>query len=158
MTETFPEYTRRLDVAKNHAAPRDAFLSIWKTHTSNIATQNVDIFKGEGIQLVPGLKMTTALWGELSTNSQAAIWKYLTTLLLLGTAETGWDISGFQQDMDDMIKRMKNGDHAGMKQMFETFAKMAEGFGFKDLSGAFGGLGGGADGAEPKFKIPERLF
>lgn len=165
LTETFPEYTRRLDVAKTHETPREAFLSVWKPHTSDIAAQNAEIFNGEGVELVPGLKMTTALWSELSANSQAAIWKYLTTLLLLGTAETGWDISGFQQDMDDMIKRMKAGDHAGMKQMFETFAKMAEGFGFKDLSGGLGGLGGlggmfggGTDGAEPKFKIPERLF
>ena len=159
LTETFPEYTRRLEVAKNHATPREAFLSVWKPHTSNIAAQNAELFHGEGVELVPGLKMTSSLWSELSVNSQAAIWKYLTTLLLLGTAETGWDISGFQQDMDDMIKRMKAGDHAGMKQMFETFAKMAEGFGFKDLSGGLGGMfGGGGDGAEPKFKIPERLF
>jgi len=149
LTESFPEYTRRLDVAKAQSedVARTAFLAAWKPKTQDIATQNAALFVGDGAELVPGLKMTTALWSELSANSQAAIWKYLTTLLLLGTAETGWDMSGFQNELDELLKRMKSGTDSTMNQMFETFKKMAEGFGFKDMSGA-----------EPKFKIPERLF
>jgi hypothetical protein len=97
--------------------------------------------------------MTSALWAELSATTQAAIWKYLSSLLLLAASEVEkgglWDISGFQQDMEDMIKKLKEGEGIGgmMSDLFAKLGKMGETFGFKDLSGAAG-----------KFKIPERLF
>ena len=56
------------------------------------------------------------------------------------------------------MKRLKSGEDNGMKDIFEKLAKMAEGFGMKDISGAFEGLGGTGPDGKPKFKIPERLF
>ena len=158
---TFPEYATALNTAKTNPKARENFLAVWKTHTNNIAVQNDAIFTEAGLELVPGFTMTAKLWSELSDNSRNAIWRYLTSLLLIAAAFDGssktdgiWDISGFEHDMEEMMKRLKSGEDTGMKDIFEKLSKMAENFGFKDISGAFGGAGG----AEPKFKIPERLF
>jgi len=158
---TFPEYAASLNTAKTNPKARENFLAVWKTHTNNIAIQNDTIFTEAGLELVPGFSMTAKLWSELTENSRSAIWRYLTSLLLIAAAFDGssktdgiWDISGFEHDMEEMMKRLKAGEDTGMKDIFEKLSKMAENFGFKDISGAFGGAGG----AEPKFKIPERLF
>lgn len=180
LTNTFPEYATALSVAKTLPNARSVFLSVWKTHTKEISQQNTDIFTSAGLDLVPGVKMTTTLWNELSTNSQAAIWKYLTTLLLIGVSEDTkmegiWDMSGFEHDMEEMMRRMKSGsDDTGMKDIFEKLTSMMDMSGaFGQFAKVFGGLGGlsglaeglGADAdadvsgsTAPKFKIPERLF
>ena len=165
LLETFPEYATALNAAKEDPKARENFLSVWKTHTNNIAVQNDSIFTEAGLELVPGFSMTAKLWSELSNNSRTAIWRYLTSLLLIAAAFDGaektdgiWDISGFEHDMEEMMKRLKSGEDNGMKDIFEKLAKMAEGFGMKDISGAFEGLGGVDAEGKPKFKIPERLF
>jgi hypothetical protein len=172
LTATFPEYATSLLAAKALPNARSVFLSVWKIHTKEISQQKVSIFDGAGLDLVPGVKMTISLWNELSANSQAAIWKYLTTLLLIGVSEDTktegiWDMSGFEHDMEEMIRRMKSGtDGTGMKDIFEKLTGMMDMSGAfgqfaKAFSGMAGGLGGdGPDlsGAAPKFKIPERLF
>ena len=176
LTATFPEYTEPLRAAKTLPNARSVFLSVWKTHTKEISQQKATIFDGAGLDLAPGVKMTTSLWNELSTNSQAAIWKYLTTLLLIGVSEDTktegiWDMSGFEHDMEEMMRRMKAGEGgAGMKDIFEKLTGMMDMSGAfgqfaKAFSGMAGGMGGdlGEDGpdlsgAAPKFKIPERLF
>ena len=165
LLETFPEYAGALNTAKTDSNARENFLAVWKTHTNNIAVQNDSIFTEAGLELVPGFSMTKKLWSELSNNSRTAIWRYLTSLLLIAAAFDGaektdgiWDISGFEHDMEEMMKRLKSGEDNGMKDIFEKLAKMAEGFGMKDISGAFEGLGGTGPDGKPKFKIPERLF
>jgi len=149
---TFPEYTPALMLASSLPDTQSRFLDVWRTHTTDVAKQNGDIFQGTGIELVPGFVMTSALWSELSATTHAAIWKYLSSLLLLAASESDkglWDISGFQQDMEDMMKKLKEGEGIGgmMSDIFAKLGKMGEAFGIKDLSGAAG-----------KFKIPERLF
>jgi hypothetical protein len=157
LKETFPEFTSELDLlkAKPIEENRKTFLSVWRTHTSDVAKQNNQIF-ASGIEIVSGVNMTAKLWGELSANSQSAIWKYLSSLLLLGAAESteGWDLSGFQHDLEEMLKKLKETGFGeglpglgNMGEMFEKLSKMAESFGFKD----FGGM-------HEKFKIPERMF
>jgi hypothetical protein len=165
LLETFPEYADALNAAKVDTKARENFLAVWKTHTNNIAVQNDTIFTDAGLELVPGFSMTAKLWSELSNNSKTAIWRYLTSLLLIAAAfDSGsktdgiWDISGFEHDMEEMMKRLKAGEDHGMKEIFEKLSKLAEGFGMKDLSGAFEGLGGMDADGKPKFKIPERLF
>ena len=165
LLETFPEYAGALNAAKTDSKARENFLAVWKTHTNNIAVQNDSIFTEAGLELVPGFSMTDKLWSELSNNSRTAIWRYLTSLLLIAAAFDGaektdgiWDISGFEHDMEEMMKRLKAGEDNGMKDIFEKLAKMAEGFGMKDISGAFEGLGGTGPDGKPKFKIPEKLF
>jgi hypothetical protein len=151
---TFPEFTPALVLASSLPDTQSRFLEVWRTHTNDVASNNGAIFAGSGVELVPGFVMTSALWSELSATTQAAIWKYLSSLLLLAASESDkglWDISGFQHDMEDMMKKLKEGGTEGlggmMGDIFEKLGKMGEAFGFKDLSGAAG-----------KFKIPERLF
>jgi hypothetical protein len=151
---TFPEFTPALVLASSLPDTQSRFLEVWRTHTNDVASNNGAIFAGSGVELVPGFVMTSALWSELSATTQGAIWKYLSSLLLLAASESDkglWDISGFQHDMEDMMKKLKEGGAEGlggmMGDIFEKLGKMGEAFGFKDLSGAAG-----------KFKIPERLF
>jgi hypothetical protein len=151
---TFPEYIAALTLAGAISDVKPRFLEVWREHTANVAAKNAAIFAKEGgLELVPGFVMTAALWGELSVATQNAIWKYLSSLLLLAASESStefWDLSGFHYDMEAMMKQLKEGGGEGsdhLKGLFEKLGKMAEGFGFKDLSGAAG-----------KFKIPEKLF
>jgi hypothetical protein len=147
---TFPEYASVLTLAGYMTTIQSRFIEVWRVHTNNVAIQNSAIFNDTGLEMAPGFLMTKALWSELSDSTRAAIWKYLSTLLLLSASdsESGlWGLSGFQHDMEAMMGMLKGegGDH--FKDMFEKLGKMAETFGIKDLSGAAG-----------KFKIPERLF
>lgn len=155
---TFPEFGAQLRAARGAEDSRSHFISVWQAHTDAVAAQDARIFAGVGVELVRGFAMTSTLWGELSSNTHAAIWKHISTLLLLDASEKDselWDISGFQQSMKAMMDQLKtaagagaDGSEAGgFADMFEKLGKMAEGFGFKDLGGA-------AD----NFKIPERLF
>ena len=151
---TFPEFSSDLDSAQSRSPEenRATFLNIWRIHTSDVVHQKDAVFD-KGIEIVPGVCMTKQLWSELSQASQTAIWKYLSSLLLLGASESteGWDLSGFQHDLEEMFKKLKDGDAlpglGNMKDMFEKISKMAETFGFKD----FGEM-------KEKFKFPERMF
>jgi len=162
LKETFPEFASQIDNLRSQPleANRASFLDIWRTHTSDVSSQNSQIFSEEGIEIIAGIRITKKLWNELSSNTQAAVWKYLSSLLLLAASESteGWDLSGFQHDLDDLIKKLKEAGLGGiegeglpglgnMKEMFEKLSKMADSFGFKD----FGGM-------KDKFKLPERMF
>ena len=173
LTETFPEYAAPLTLALESPDLQTVFLNTWKTYTKDVAGQNGAIFTDKGLELVPGLFMTSKLWSELSSGTQAAIWKYISSLLLLTaasseSAEGLWDLSGFQVDMEEMMAKLKEagacaeagaGDDAGlgglggMADIFEKLGKMAGTFGMPDLSGFAGAFGDAG-----KFKIPERLF
>lgn len=147
---TFPEYSAALTLAGSIPDVKPRFVEVWRTHTAAIAEKDAGVFTDAGVELVPGFLMTKKLWAELSAGTQAAIWKYLSSLLLLAASEQSeglWDLSGFQHDMEEMMKQLKEGGGGHLKDMFEKLGKMAETFGIKDLSGAAG-----------KFKIPERLF
>ncbi len=152
---TFPEYVAALTLAGSLSDVQTRFVDVWRTHTAAVAAQDGTIFDGAGLELVPGFVMTRALWNELDNVTHTAIWKYLSTLLLLSASDKEselWDISGFQHSMEEMMKQLKESSAdaeggGGFAEMFEKLGKMAESFGMKDLSGA-------AD----KFKIPERLF
>lgn len=148
LKETFPEYSAPLTLALQSPDAQAKFVATWKPHTSDVAAQNGAIFAGKGLELVPGLFMTASLWSELSSGTQSAIWKYISSLLLLSaydSTESFMDLSGFQHDMETMMKHLKEGGAEGMSDLFEKLSKMAESFGVKG-------------DALPKFKIPERLF
>lgn len=151
---TFPEFTETLTTAKT--GNEGFYARVWKSHTKDVADQNEAIFGEDGIEVVPGFFMKASLWKELSKPTKAAIWKYLSSLLLLSavsdSSESFWDLSGFNADMEEMMRKLREGGVADaadsdMGDLFEKFSKMAGAFGFKDASGA-----------EPNFKIPERLF
>lgn len=168
---TFPEFSAALTHAASLPDHKDRFVSTWRTHTSDVAACNASIFDGSGIEIVPGFVMTRALWNELSESTHAVIWKYLSSLLLLAAAsgskdESGgfWDLSGFNADMETMMKMLSEGGADGetgglgesMKDIFSKLSSMASMF------GGLGSMGGikaeDLSGAASKFKIPERLF
>lgn len=165
---TFPEFSAALTHAATLPEHKERFIGTWRAHTSDVAARNSSLFDGSGIEIVPGFVMTRALWNELSDSTHAVIWKYLSSLLLLAAVseskdETGglWDLSGFNADMETMMKMLSDAGEGGdgglgesMKDIFSKLSSMAS---------MFGGLGGGMNaedlnGAASKFKIPERLF
>jgi hypothetical protein len=154
---TFPEFSSELDGEKRRSPEekRSRFLSLWRVHTSDVAMQNSSIFD-KGYDIVPSVTITKKLWSEISKATQTAIWKYISSLLLLAAAESkeGWDLSGFQFDLEEILKKLKEGGlGAGMeglgnmKDIFEKLTHMASEFGFKD----FGTM-------KDNFKLPERMF
>jgi len=165
LTVTFPEFSSELDTSRNlsKVAKREVFLNIWKTKTSDVASQNADLF-ANGQEIVPNVVITKQLWNELSANTQTAIWKYISSLLLLAISESKEtvDLSGFQHDIEELLKKLKEGGFGkeggfegipglgNMKEMFEKFSSMASEFGFKDFTDL--------SGMKDKFKIPERMF
>ena len=172
---TFPEYAAALTLAGSLTDRQTRFLEVWRTLSIAVAAQDGSVFSATGLELVPGFKMTAALWAELSPRTQSVIWKYLSTLLLLSAVDNSeqeegglWDISGFQHSMEAMMAHLREaasaagpaggaGDAEGATSaaaglfggLFEKLGKIAERFGgATDVSGA----------AAPDFKIPERLM
>jgi len=176
LTLTFPEYAPALKAAES-CAPAD-FGALWSSHTGAVAAQDATLFSGTGMLLVPGVRMTAALWAELSPATQKAIWKYLSSLLLLYTAETKeeglWDLSGFKADVDAMMKRLsEKTDLSGVPDIggampagFATLFEKLIGMAGKRVVGEAAAAGAaasssaapGAAAAAPPFKVPERLF
>ena len=154
---TFPEFSSSITQASTLPDAHKRFTDVWRNHTKDVASQNNAIFTPTGIEIIPGFVMTASLWSELSKTTQNAIWKYVSSLLLLAAnmetdGKSFWDLSGFQADMEEMMKHLKtDGAATDMKGIFENLGKMAETFGFKDF-------GKDMSGAGAKFKIPERLF
>ena len=172
---TFPEYAAALKAAESCAAAD--FGAIWSPHTGAVAAQDATLFSGAGMLLVPGVRMTAALWAELSPATQKAIWKYLSSLLLLYTAETKeeglWDLSGFKADVDAMMKRLSEKTDlsgvpdmggampAGFASLFEKLIGMAGKRVVGEAGEAAAAATPGAADASAKpsaFKVPERLF
>jgi hypothetical protein len=169
LSGTFPEYATAIDAARTSESAQATFNTVWKNHTAAVANQDASIFEGAGVELVPGVSLTKKLWKELGSNTRTAIWKYLSSLLLVSASSDSdgnefWDISGFNAHMEEMMKHLKEmgsektndgaaaaGLFGDMGGIFEKLTGMAKTFGFgdnfKDLSGAAAG-----------FKIPEKLF
>lgn len=146
---TFPEYSTVLQASDPHR-----FVSLWSPYTVAVSSRDSSIFSAAGIALVDGFVMTATLWGELGPATQAAIWKYISSLLLLSAAEKEgeslWDISGFKASLEAMMKGLSDAKKEGAPEGFATlFEKLASLSGGKDASGSTG---------IPGFKIPERLF
>jgi hypothetical protein len=188
---TFPEFSDALAHAAALPDIKDRFVGTWRAHTADVAAQDASIFDvAGGIEIVPGVVMTLRLWNELSDSTHAAIWKYISSLLLLAAAsstkdDTGslWDLSGFNADMETMMKMLSGGGGGGtdggedsadttglggdsMKDIFAKLSSMAAMFGgLGGIGSAAAGAGAGAglkpedlSGAGAKFKIPDRLF
>jgi hypothetical protein len=168
---TFPEYATAIQAARDSESAQANFNAVWKNHTAAVANQDASIFEGAGVEMVPGAPLTKALWKQCGAATRTAIWKYLSSLLLVSASSDSdgsefWDISGFNAHMEEMMKHLKEmgGKESGssgadtssmfgdMGGIFEKLSGMAKTFGFDkfaDLSGASAAGG---------FKIPERLF
>jgi hypothetical protein len=159
LKETFPEFLPALVIAADLPDAQAQFTALWHPYTTDVAAKNSSIFTTAGIDLVPGVKLTASLWAELSVNTQNALWKYISSLLLLAATEDEslWDLSGFKTSLSTMMHHLSNtttdlsgspslsGLPEGFSSLFEKLGSM--GVGMPDLSGAL-----------PNFKIPERLF
>ena len=159
LKDTFPEFLPALVIAADLPDAQAQFTALWHPYTTDVAAKNSSIFTTAGIDLVPGVKLTAALWAELSVNTQNALWKYISSLLLLAATEDEslWDLSGFKTSLSTMMSQISSagadlsGSSAsgalpeGFASLFEKLSSM--GVGMPDLSGAL-----------PNFKIPERLF
>jgi hypothetical protein len=176
---TFPEYAEALKAAA--ACTAAEFGALWSPYTAAVAAQDESVFTAAGVPLVHGVPMTAALWGELGPATRAAIWKYLSSLLLLYAADTSaeeegpWDLSGFKANLDRMMKTLgeskESNDISGASAappfaaLFEKLAGMMGGTTGTTGAGAAGGAGAGTTGGAgagvgtaPPFKLPERLF
>lgn len=145
---TFPEYKETFVLAESVPEVSTRWVSVWKNHVKPIAEKDASIFD-HGMEMVPGFVMTANLWKELSSGTKDAIWKYLSTLLLLSAQNTDsgfFDLSGFAADMEKMMDMLKGDGLGQFKDLFEKLGSMADTFGFKDMSGA------------ANFKIPEKMF
>jgi hypothetical protein len=161
LKDTFPEFLPALVAASELPDAQAQFTALWRPYTADAAAKNSAIFTVAGIGLVPGVTMTASLWSELSPATQNAIWKYISSLLLLAATddESLWDLSGFKTSLSTMMAHMTSGGAFGTEgadlsgALPEGFASLFEklssmGAGFPDLSGVLPG----------NFKIPERLF
>lgn len=103
---TFPEYAGALTLASSLPAAdiKTRFVEVWRTHTSAIAEKDAKIFTDAGLELVPGFVMNKKLWQELSAGTQAAIWKYLSSLLLLAASEQT-EVCGIYQVSNTIWKK-----------------------------------------------------
>jgi hypothetical protein len=161
LKDTFPEFLPALVAASELPDAQAQFTALWHPYTADVAAKNASIFTADGISLVPGVTMTAVLWSELSSSTQNAMWKYISSLLLLAATDDDslWDLSGFKTSLSTMMAHMTSASAdlsgalpEGFASLFEKLSSMGAGLptfgaGFPDLSGAL-----------PNFKIPERLF
>ena len=113
LSGTFPEFAGVITTARTAADKQATFLATWSPLTSDVAAKRDTIFTAEGVDLIPGARLTAALWSELSGTTRDALWKYISSLLLLAAAESKkemWDLSGFAHDMEEMMKNLKAAD------------------------------------------------
>jgi hypothetical protein len=141
---TFPELAKEITAlqARPVADVEKEFVALWKTTPTALTTRDPSrLFTQE---FLPGIRLTAALWGEVSEMTHKAIWNHLQTLALLSAAS--FDVGSL--DLSGMMHQMKEmAESPMMKSMMDKLKEMMDSFGKSDASGA-----------APAFKIPERLF
>jgi hypothetical protein len=87
MAGTFPEQKTAIDRART--VPSATFWKSWHAHLSGLAERDTDMLFGSARQgfLIGAVRLTPVLWSEISANTQAAIWRYLRTLMLEAAME-----------------------------------------------------------------------
>ncbi len=184
---TFPELADGIKAAK--AFPKEhlikQFRVLYRGKAMLVAVRDDAFFEAD-VELLPGVRMTPKLWGEISKTTKNAIWNYLSSLILLSAADssteedTFWNDEEFKKSMENMMAGLKQaagavgggsgasgaaGDAANpfaafgdMGGIFTKLREMAESFGSAGASGAAAGGSGSGAGGLPEFKLPERMF
>ncbi len=84
---TFPELGAAVDRAA--VVPAAMYWHMWHKNLDILLEKNADgLFGAKSGFLIGAVRMTPALWGEISENTQKAIWRYLRTLVLESVMET----------------------------------------------------------------------
>lgn len=144
---TFPELAAAVRTlqARPVADVEKEFVALWKSTPTTLTTRDpARLFTQD---FLPGVRLTDALWKEVSETTHKAIWNHLQTLALLSAAS--FDVGSL--DLSGMMAQMKEmSESPMMKSMMEKLKEMMDGFAktSPDASGA----------TPPPFKIPERLF
>jgi hypothetical protein len=90
LKQTFPELAIPVDRAASVTAA--TYWKSWQAATTTLLTRDVSgLLVGKAGFLVGAVRLTPELWSELSAGTQAAIWKYLRTLLLEAAMEVPMD-------------------------------------------------------------------
>lgn len=167
---TFPELGVYIDRAATLTA--EQFWTLWGKHIDILASRDFEVLQSERRGLILGpVKLTPALWNEISESTQKAIWRYLRTLLLeaamtlrlesLTEEQTGTlmeilteeRIEGGGAAAEEEIKEMEETATQHLSPLLERLEGLLKGF-----VDASGGSAGGAGAAEHSFpEIPERL-
>jgi hypothetical protein len=161
---TFPELTAAVDrTAAQTTAER--FLAAWKPYLGILLARDVAALQAERRGLIIGtVQISPQLWGELSENTQNAIWKYLRTLALEAAATVG--VEGLETDVMQTLmnimtaERLETGGaeaETAASEMFEEAMPHLQPL-MEKLKGMLGGfmdLSGMSDIPMPT--IPEHL-
>jgi hypothetical protein len=133
---TFPELTTVITAvqARPIADVEKEFVALWKSNPAVLTLRDATyLFTHD---FLPGVRVTEALWKEVSEMTHKAIWNHLQTLALLSA--TSFDAGSL--DLSGMMAQMKEmAESPMMKSMMEKLKEMM-----------------GGSGAAPK--LPERLF
>lgn len=161
---TFPELTVFVDRAASTVSAAH-FWSSWSGALDILLERDVARLMSErrGF-LVGAVRLTESLWGELSANTQTAIWRYLRTLVLEAAMEANLD-SLSTETMSALMailtaERLEKGgeeaDAAAAEMMEDSMAHLTPLM--ERLKGMLGGLGEGIDLSGMTMpEIPERL-
>jgi hypothetical protein len=162
---TFPELTTVTDRAALVSAAQ--YWHMWHKHLDILLEKNTDgLFGAKSGFLIGAVRMTPALWGEISENTQKAIWRYLRTLTLEAVIETPTVMEGLAPEqmqalMDIMTaERLEAGGdeaEAAQKELFEETMGHLNPL-MEKLKGMMGGFMDGVDLKDiPMPEIPEHL-
>ncbi len=178
LAATFPELTEAIRRVAGRATP--AFF--WKSWQDDLAVLAARDFaalqeRRRGIIVVP-IVLTPALWSEVSPATQAAIWRYLRTLVLEAAMELHLDSTTLTEErlghLMAILMEERGGDDEEavgetvmeeamehLSPLLERLKGLASASGLGDMFDASGlaGMFGAADasGEFPMPEIPERL-
>jgi len=161
---TFPELSAATDRAAT-VVPSSYWL-MWHKNLDILLEKSADgLFGAKSGFLISAVRMTPALWGEISENTQKAIWRYLRTLALESVMESATMESltpaQMQSLMDIMTaERLEAGGEdaeAAQKELFEETMGHLNPL-MERLKGMMGGFMDGVDLKDiPLPEIPEHL-
>lgn len=160
LRETFPELKVAIDRALQTTPA--AYWASWSKALDILLTRDTAALFGDrkGF-LIGAVRMTPALWSEVSENTQRAVWRYLRTLLLEAVMEL--NVEGLEADATQAImtilteERLESGGAEAAEEAQEMLSplmdRLKEMFSkFTDASGAAAAF---ADVPMPE--IPEHL-
>jgi hypothetical protein len=160
---TFPELGAPVDRAATVTATH--YWHMWHKHLDILVGRDIDaLFSVKQGFVISAVRMTPALWSEISGNTQKAIWRYLRTLSLEAAMEISMDAmtpEQMQALMDIMTaERMEAGGaeaEAAQAELFEETMGHLNPL-MEKLKGMMGGFMDGVDLKDfPMPEIPEHL-
>lgn len=161
---TFPELSAATDRAAT-VVPSSYWL-MWHKNLDILLEKSADgLFGAKSGFLISAVRMTPALWSEISENTQKAIWRYLRTLALESVMESATMESLTPDQMQSLMDIMTaerleaGGDdaEAAQKELFEETMGHLNPL-MERLKGMMGGFMDGVDLKDiPLPEIPEHL-